>query len=167
MGCLACGRELHDECQKAPENKKCCCVQESVPFSQQASRQGKNYKADDEIGVSAGRKRAGTEYKIYPEKPCEWRWKKQCGGGKHPIIGCLGGLQEHRHHGPVKNTSRNEPTNVHLICTPCHNRWHTLNDPDYDEEVNETLPHNPIPATLEECSDNELKWKSGAHKNAS
>lgn len=161
MGCLACGRELHGECIKAPEDKKCCCAQES---SETPKRIG-NYKPDDEIGVSAGRKRAAVQYAVNSEKHCEWRWKKECGGGKHPIIGCLGGMQEHRHHGPVKNTARNEPTNVHLICTPCHNRWHTLNDSDYDEAVAETLPHSPIPATLEECSNNEIKWKSGAYSN--
>jgi hypothetical protein len=162
MACVGCGRDLHEECLNPPVGKKCCCVQVPVVISTEpTSRQGKNYKPDDELSVSGGRKRAGSEYKIYPEKPCDWRWKKNCGGGKYPIIGCLGGMQEHRHHGPVKNTARNEPTNVHLVCTPCHNRWHTLNDLDYQESINEDLPHSPVPATLEECSDNEIKWKSG------
>lgn len=160
MSCLACGRELHAECPHASENRVCCCTQET----KEITSSNKNYKADDEIGVSAGRKRAAVAHSIDPNRPCEWRWKKNCGGGKHPIIGCLGGMQEHRHHGPVKNTARNETSNVHLICTPCHNRWHTLNDPDYDELENDKLPHNPTPASLEECSDNEIQWKSGAYR---
>lgn len=160
MGCVSCGRELHAECSRVKDNK-CCCRQEALAEAIQSSKLGKNYKDDDDITVSAGRKRAGTRYEIIPEKPCAWRWQKNCGGGKHPIIGCLGGMQEHRHHGPVKNTSRNEPENVHLICTKCHNRWHTLNDEDYDEVTNDSLPHKPVPATLEECSNNEIDWTSG------
>jgi hypothetical protein len=112
----------------------------------------------------SGRKRAAVAHNINPDRSCEWRWKKNCGGGVYPIIGCLTGMQEHRHHGPVKNTARNEVSNVHLICTSCHNRWHTLNDPDYDETANELLPHNPTPATLKECTDNEIKWKSSKVK---
>lgn len=164
MGCLACGRELHAECENTKDNR-CCCRQEAAKsLEETSSKVGRNYKDDNEIGVSAGRKRAAVEYKIYPEKPCDWRWKKNCGGGKYPIIGCLGGMQEARHHGPVKNTSRNEPTNVHLICVNCHNRWHTLNDDDYDEAINEDLPHKPIPASLEECSENEIMWSSGKYR---
>lgn len=175
MSCVACGRDLHEECptyldsiQTEPpvgQLEKCCCKPEKAVVVTSESRKGNNYKSDDEIGVSAGRKRAAVAYEIIPEKPCEWRWLKNCGGGKHPIIGCLGGLQEHRHHGPIKNTSHNEPENLHRICTNCHNRWHTLNDTDYDEEINSTLPHRPVPASLEECSDNEMKWKSGAFAN--
>jgi hypothetical protein len=161
MSCLPCGRDLHEECQQIPEGKKCCCTQ-NITMPQ--PREGNNYKSDDEIGVSAGRKRAAVAHSINPDRSCEWRWKKNCGGGVHPIIGCLTGMQEHRHHGPVKNTARNEVSNVHLICTSCHNRWHTLNDPDYDEASNELLPHNPTPATLKECTDNEIKWKSSKVK---
>lgn len=159
MGCVSCGRDLHDECPKSIENK--CCCRQNTETTVVSTKLGHNYKDDSEIGVSAGRKRAATLYEIHSEKPCEWRWKKNCGGGKHPIIGCLGGMQEARHHGPVKNTARNEQLNVHLICANCHNRWHTLNDPDYDEVANEELPHKPVPASLEECSDNELNWVSG------
>ncbi len=167
MSCVSCGRDLHDECQQqVPKDKKCCCQQETPSVSVFSTpKTGQNYKPDDEITVSAGRKRAAVLHEIDPERSCEWRWKKNCGGGQHPIIGCLAGLQEARHHGPIKNTSRNEVKNVHLICTNCHNRWHTLNDKDYDEEVNESLPHIPVPATIEECSNNEIKWKSGAYKS--
>ncbi len=140
-GCLACGQGLHEECDKDP----CCCNDEQSKESESTEEETKsrNLKADGEIGVSAGRKRAAAEYKLYPQKPCEWRWKSNCGGGLHPIIGCLSGNQHHRHHGPVKNTARNEETNVHLICERCHNTWHARNDPVYDEQLYETLPHNP------------------------
>lgn len=186
MGCWACGRELHEECPKIkPEiqdnskgpadsesslpvdriDNKCCCLQKNT-LEVTSTRSTGGYKADDEIGVSAGRKRAAVLHQIDPIRACEWRWKKNCGGGKYPIVGCLGGSQQHRHHGPVKNTARNESNNVHLICTNCHNRWHTLNDEDYDEQINNTLPHKPVPATLEECSQNEIEWKSKKVKTA-
>lgn len=139
-GCLACGQGLHEECDNQKEDKCCCNESESEDVE---TSQNRNYKADDEIGVSAGRKRAAVEYKIYPLKPCEWRWKSNCGGGLHPIIGCLSGNQQHRHHGPVKHTARNEETNVHLICTRCHNLWHAKNDDIYDEEKYNKLPHSP------------------------
>jgi len=162
MACIACARQLHDEClSERPVGQNCCCS-EKAPVVVSSPR--KNYKADDEITVSAGRKRAAVEHSIDPNRACEWKWKKNCGGGKYPIIGCIAGVQEHRHHGPVKNTARNESTNVHLICTNCHNRWHTLNDKNYDEELYSTLPHSPIPASLEECSENEIKWKAGQVK---
>jgi hypothetical protein len=164
VGCIACGRDLHEECGNKPKDKPCCCVNLPGATGTVTGRLGQNYKADDEIGTSAGRKRAAVAHKIGekdPNRHCEWRWKKNCGGGKKPIIGCIGGMQEHRHHGPVKNTARNETGNVHLICTSCHNRWHTLNDKIYNEEVYSTLPHKPLPATLEECYENEINWKAG------
>lgn len=111
---------------------------------------GRPRKEDNEITSSAGRKRAAVEYKIDSEEYCEWRGLANCGGGKHPIIGCLTGLQKHRHHGPIKNTSRNEEGNVHRICAKCHNRWHTANDGDYTEVDNESLPHNPRPMDIQD-----------------
>lgn len=81
---------------------------------------------------STGRKRAARLYPLNREQPCEWRGKVRMGGGDRPILGCLNGYQQARHHGPDKNTLNNEAGNVHRICHECHNRWHAANDPDYD-----------------------------------
>lgn len=167
--CLPCARGFHEECSGALTLGKCCCV--TVPedkakiiaevvdswgvvsefnLDEEKRPVGRPRKNDDEIGTSAGRKRAAEEYKIHRDKPCEWRWLANCGGGKHPIIGCLDGKQVNRHHGPIKNTSNNAEINVHLICSPCHNLWHSKNDFDYNEEDNRELPHKPRPMTPEE-----------------
>lgn len=146
MACIACGRGFCEECLQGQDDK-CCCT---GTLNSETKEPRGNYKDDDAITISAGRKRAAVEYKIYPEKDCEWRFKANCGGGKHPIIGCLNGKQEHRHHGPIKNTARNEPSNINFICNNCHERWHKKNNFDYDEKVNENLPHNPRPMTTDE-----------------
>jgi hypothetical protein len=80
---------------------------------------------------STGRKRAARAYPLDRSLPCEWRNKMGQGGGPHPIEGCTEGMQLNRHHGPDKNTLNNESGNVHRICAHCHNRWHSINDPDY------------------------------------
>jgi hypothetical protein len=183
MVCLPCRRGFHIECDNllvltdlndsnSIEHMECCCPEptekaalaEDTPVEFDEVKRHGNSK--DEIGTSAGRKRAAVTYKINEKLPCEWRLQKNCGGGKHPIIGCIAGLQKHIHHGPVKRTDRNERTNIHLICTNCHNRFHTLCDPDYDEEANELLPHEPVFATLEECFEDDVKWKSGGYRKA-
>lgn len=110
---------------------------------------------------STGRKRAAQLYKIDPENPCEWQGKKNCGGGRYPVIGCRDGKQQHRHHGPVKRTTRNEVGNVHRICDDCHIHWHELNDLEYDEKDYNLLPHAPEPADDVELMKNILDWKSG------
>src|SRR5690606_16115124 len=78
-----------------------------------------------------------------------------------PIVGCLDGLQVARHHGPVKNTTRNHLGNVHRICTACHNHWHELNDLVYDEREYGMLPHDPEEATREEIIMNQVEWVTG------
>lgn len=110
------------------------------------------FKPDDEITTSAGRKRAAVLYPIDHTALCEWFRKANCGGGKYPIIGCNTGKQAHRHHGPVKDTTRNERKNVHLICVTCHNRWHEANDAFYSEEEydQDIYKHNPREATVDE-----------------
>lgn len=147
MSCIACGRDLHYECLKGLDDKCCCKGTRDIEVVEPRSG---NYKDDDAITISAGRKRAAVEYKIYPEKDCEWRFKADCGGGLFPVVGCLNGKQANRHHGPVKDTSRNEPNNVHLICANCHNEWHAKNDEKYNEIVYNELPHKPRPMTAEE-----------------
>lgn len=117
------------------------------------------YKDDSALRdqQSTGRKRAAKLFPLDPEAPCEWKLKKNAGGGNLPIIGCLNGKQQARHHGPDKNTLNNERGNVHRICHVCHNRWHTLNDPGYVWEGPHEF-HAPIEATLEEIALNEVFW---------
>ncbi len=112
------------------------------------SNPGRPKKEDSEVTdpKSTGRKRAAVEFPIDPNAFCEWRGLANCGGGRNPIIGCISGKQRHRHHGPDKNTLRNETGNVHRICHYCHNRWHAANDNDYDPTIN----HEPRPATAAE-----------------
>jgi hypothetical protein len=118
------------------------------------------YKDDSTLidQQSTGRKRAARWYPLDPTALCEWSMKTNCGGGKHPITGCAAGLQQARHHGPDKNTLNNEKGNVHRICHTCHNRWHTLNDPDYVWGDVQDL-HAPRPATVEEINQNEEFWR--------
>ena len=106
---------------------------------------------------STGRKRAAQMYPLFPEEPCEWQKKKNCGGGNKPITGCVSGLQQARHHGPDKNTLNNDEGNVHRICHNCHNRWHTENDEGY---VWGSIykEHSPVAAELGEILQNELYW---------
>lgn len=120
----------------------------------------RTYKDDSALRdqQSTGRKRAAKMYPLDPEAPCEFRMKKNCGGGKFPIVGCLNGMQEARHHGPDKNTLNNEKGNVHRICHFCHNRWHTMNDPDYVWGAIHDL-HNPIEATVVDVALNEEWWE--------
>lgn len=107
---------------------------------------------------STGRKRAARWFPLDKTVLCEWAMKKNCGGGKFPITGCAMNLQQARHHGPDKNTLNNEKGNVHRICHSCHNRWHTLNDPDYTWGAvhNE---HDPQTCGVQDIVDNEEFWK--------
>lgn len=143
--CLSCLRGFHYEC-----NNPCCCrgSSPSVDTGEAILFSSTERFSKEDVSVSAGRKRAAVLYQVNPDAPCEWRALTNCGGGKNPIDGCLTGKQQHRHHGPVKRTTRNERSNIHLICTKCHNTWHAKNDPLYgekkgDEEDFEILPHEP------------------------
>lgn len=158
MACIACGRGFHSECDIGC--KDCHPNIEQLVKAISTGIIGQPTKNPEDVTdpKSTGRKRAAQLYPIFKDSPCEWQGKKNCGGGK-PIVGCIKGLQIDRHHGPVKNTLRNEPTNVHRICKPCHNRWHAVNDPIYDEQEYEKLPHSPEPATELELVSNEAKWK--------
>lgn len=111
---------------------------------------GRPEKDNEEISVSAGRKRAAVEHQVHEHLYCEWHGLANCGGGRVPISGCYDGLQKHRHHGPVKTTYENDRTNIHLICPSCHNRWHAKNDPVYDTDEYAEMPHEPRPMTIEE-----------------
>lgn len=170
MGCKACGRGFHRECSKGC---KVCHPEPLVPPSESVENGEANAESNKsntprdpktrnlKDPESTGRKRAAKLYPIKPGTPCEWRGKKNCGGGRRPIIGCYDGTQQHRHHGPVKRTTRNELGNVHRICDNCHVHWHELNDLIYDESEYGLLPHDPVEATDEETIQNVLAWKSG------
>lgn len=166
LGCIYCARGLCDECDKC-ELEPCHVRTSLSPAARVLTGVGRPLKNPEEVTdtLSTGRKRAATLYPIFKDQPCSWRGKKNCGGGLKPIVGCQNGFQVHRHHGPVKNTLRNEQGNVHLVCNSCHNRWHTLNDSIYDEEVYSKLLHLPEEATGEELAANELWWRTKNVKN--
>lgn len=157
MGCRSCGRGFHNECELGCE----IChepVDRAIKSITGHSR-GAPTKDPDKVSdvLSTGRKRAAQLYPIFKDKPCEWQGQKDCGGGQ-PIIGCIDGLQIDRHHGPVKNPLRNEPGNVHRICKFCHNRWHAVNDPIYNEEEYDKTTHSPEPADELELLANKAYW---------
>jgi hypothetical protein len=80
-------------------------------------------------------------YPLEVNADCEWKGLANVGGGRNPIVGCIGGKQTNRHHGPDKTTTNNSPGNVHRICGRCHNLWHEWNDADFDPDI----PHDPRP----------------------
>lgn len=118
------------------------------------------YKDDSSLRdqQSTGRKRAARWFPLDETKLCEWSMKTNCGGGPHPITGCAANVQQARHHGPDKNTLNNDKGNVHRICHTCHNRWHTLNDPDYVWNAVQNL-HEPKTATFEDIVESENFWE--------
>ncbi len=147
MGCLSCGRGIKGECNC--EANELTLTEDAIketdsqpPVAEAPKGRPKLSDADVTDPHSTGRKRAAQMWPLDPEAPCEWRDKKNCGGGKHPILGCATGLQRNIHHGPDKNTLNNARTNIHKICTNCHNRWHAANDGDYDP----TIRHAPVTA---------------------
>lgn len=173
VNCYSCGRGFHVECLNGcdvchPSNS---VSEVSTPVLEvtegtvqiKARKHGATAEGLKDP-KSTGRKRAAELYPINESEPCEWRGKKNCGGGKRPLIGCVNGLQKHRHHGPVKDTTRNHEGNVHRICTACHNHWHELNDLIYEERAYGLLPHDPIEATVEELVTNAIAWQSGEMK---
>ncbi len=99
---------------------------------------------------STGRKRAARQYPLDRSAPCEWAGNSNCGGGLYPILGCISGLQQARHHGPDKSVSNNEEGNVHRICHYCHNRWHSANNAEYDWNDTRVKPHAPVGMTEEQ-----------------
>lgn len=112
---------------------------------------------------STGRKRAAEMYPLYRELDCEWQGRKNCGGGK-PIVGCMDGKQQARHHGPDKNTLNNDVGNVHRICHSCHNNWHALNDPGYVwggvYELNSPVEANEFEIMMEQVRRAGVKLKN-------
>lgn len=150
MGCPSCGRGMHNFCLKSDCNV-CHPVESQENEDASNSESGSALESSDSWRVktgkrgrgggkrdeslkdqqSTGRKRAAVRYPLFRDLPCEWRGLLYAGGGEQPIVGCLNGFQQARHHGPDKNTLNNDEGNVHRICHPCHNRWHSRNDQGY------------------------------------
>lgn len=95
-------------------------------------------------------------YPLAENETCEWQGKSNVGGGRYPIVGCVTGLQQARHHGPDKSTSNNEEGNVHRICHRCHNRWHAANNKEYDWNDTVQYPHEPRP--MNDTEKQEALW---------
>jgi len=169
MACPRCASGFHEHCKSKP----CCCSQETNveeveenededEDERRQRRRGTWSKRDETLRdqQSTGRKRAAVLYPLDRDASCEWKGLRFAGGGKHPIIGCVDGKQQARHHGPNKNTLANEQGNVHRICHTCHNRWHAENDEDYNWDGPWDAHNVAIKATLEEIADNEFDWHS-------
>lgn len=148
-GCISCGRGLCDECH---DLEAACCLDDLIIPAPVSSKVGRPQLPDHEVKDPRAtmRKRAQKVLKeargVEVGSICEWRNLANCGGGRHPIVGCRNGVVSHVHHGPDKDWFHNTPDNLHGICHSCHNRWHARNDPCYDP----TIKHNPRPATEDE-----------------
>lgn len=145
-----------------------------VDESRTDKKRKRKHKLDTEVrdAKSTGRKRAAQLVPLKDEEGnpvvCSWAGLKFAGGGEYPIVGCIipGRPATNRHHGPDKDTLKNFPgTNLHAICTYCHNRWHALNDPGYVEYISRVggldkiRPHDSeTRATVEEMVQNEQRW---------
>jgi hypothetical protein len=158
MGCPSCGRGFHDECENGCAN---CHTDEAQLLKAFKRNVGQPLKNPEDIKdpYSTGRKRAAIAFPIHKTNPCEWRGLKNCGGGLKPIVGCINGLQVDAHHGPNKDPLENTPGNVHRICKPCHNRWHVVNDPIYNQLIYKKTIHDPEVATELELMANEAEWR--------
>jgi len=141
---------------------------------QQESRSGSRRRTSDRTKNdqqlkdphSTGRKRAVTLHgHADPTQPCEWQGKANCGGGHFPILGCMSGVQENLHHGPDKNTLNNERSNIHKICSQCHNRWHTLNDPGYEPDGHHES-HSPREPERADVLEDNKRWQNRTVKRA-
>lgn len=116
---------------------------------------------------STGRKRAAKLYPLHRDDPCEWAGMTNNGGGPHPILGCLEGKQEARHHGPDKNVSNNEPGNVHRICHFCHYQWHAANDSEYDWNASILTSHRPVKMSEADEKASAMKYLKSMNKKMS
>jgi hypothetical protein len=133
------------------------------PDRQRDSRRKKN-DANLKDPHSTGRKRAVTLHgHADSSQDCEWRGLANCGGGRFPILGCTDGVQENLHHGPDKNTLNNERSNIHKICSQCHNRWHALNDPGYEWDGHHEL-HSPRKPEEVDLVLDSMRWKTAVPK---
>ena len=172
LGCTPCHGKLSEQIVDSPEASDTLEADQEIDRVRK-TRKGKNKndakkKARDrelKDPQSTGRHRAVTLHgKADPSQPCEWQEMANCGGGSFPILGCVSGVQENLHHGPDKNTLNNERNNIHKICSRCHNRWHTLNDPGYEWDGHHAA-HSPREPTLEDIKLDNERWKTVVIKN--
>lgn len=181
MICPKCIRQLHSHCETKGGCSECHPAQkettesseiESNPFQIEESGETdsdslhgleRSGKLDSSLKdpQSTGRKRAAKQYPLNKSLPCEWRGILHAGGGTKPIMGCVAGKQQARHHGPDYNTLNNEPGNVHRICHSCHNRWHAENDKFKDESY---LKLYGIDVRSEDLSKAAKELKSGGYQ---
>ena len=141
--------------------------------------QGANKSASDvRDPTSTGRKRAVKLKPIIEGMVCEWANLRSAGGGVFPIVGCEGiilttqkGNDERTgnvHHGPDKSTLNNSDENLHRVCGKCHNRWHELNNPEYNEPrpknggawvpVAEFFPHDKHSLATDRQKQRDAEW---------
>jgi hypothetical protein len=160
--CWACLVGLFEECLNPEDGSrpgwiKPCGMRFMAEPKELRSEPSHRVLSPDELtdDVSAGRKRAAMVAAILTGMTCEWAGLKFAGGGAVPILGCkdhtIAGVKGteaakamgadeggHIHHGPDKAVLNNAVgTNLHRICTTCHNRWHAANDDFYAK----TRPH--------------------------
>lgn len=175
MACLNCSDGLHWECINMTGEACCCNGETSTPVAEEdiederdSRRNHRTNKRDKTLKdqQSTGRKRAAVLYPLDRDAPCEWLGLKFAGGGHYPIVGCNGGLQQARHHGPDKNTLNNDEGNVHRICHKCHNRWHTRNDGSYVPGEIGKFHDRLSKATIEEIALSEVYWVTTKVKKA-
>lgn len=173
MPCLSCQAGFHFECMRPEANAEslqCCCGPEVTIITGEDTSRGR-YKDPSEMldPTSTGRKEAARLKPLSEGMICEWSLLSKAGGGVIPIVGCNNNPAENIHHGPDKDTTNNSDDNLHRICTPCHNRWHTLNDQFYGERptagtpfvplYKNCLPHNKTDvALLEDVMKHEIWW---------
>lgn len=121
--------------------------------------------------LATGRKRSIEIAPIEPGDKCEWANLKFAGGGRFPIVGCTGSPAVDVHHGPDKSVLNNVRSNLHKLCKTCHNRWHTLNDPEFVPvrrpasgatwTVPDGLEHDPKTiATDKDRLEDEINWNA-------
>lgn len=134
--CISCAGEYpKDFCLEIYDGREYCkeLLEESTVEALELSFDEPVEPKEMKDPVSTGRKRAAVMYPIVGGQVCEWSWRKHCGGGVEPIVGCTGRPASHIHHGPSKSTLDNERNNISLVCEFCHNRWHSANDKYYIE----------------------------------
>ena len=148
MPCIACQSSNHWECFSPviQDDLNVCCCGPDLITNEPAKRGGPVKAAEDMVDPkSTGRKRAALVKPIEEGMECEWAHLARAGGGVIPIVGCAGNEAKHIHHGPDKDTTNNDPeTNLWRVCTNCHNRWHTLNDPYYGTRPPAGTPFVPV-----------------------
>lgn len=173
--CIDCAEGFPELCQAGgckvePEVTSLASLLAGDGFSEVTKKPRDSRRVKNDMNLkdpqSTGRHRAVAIHgKADPDEPCEWRGLANCGGGRFPILGCNSGVQENLHHGPDKNTLNNERINIHKLCSQCHNRWHTLNDVDYEWDGHHPL-HSPKVPSEQDIKVDAERWKNKRVKAA-